>query len=642
MRTFSLTLSLLGIIGGFTAAGCGSDDASVDVTLELVARGPGGSVSSFPAGLGDSVNELTIRTYSGKSLVEQRIVDVREDSLKLPPLPFGEDVWVSVEAAGSSPECENLCVGGTPGVCDDGGTANPLFPGSQTALTSLCQLGTDCTDCGRRTPTEFIAASGASRRLNLSAGDPEITVAILMTPAETFSPAYFVDSAAGATRDLLYEFEGQERAGFASATLPDESSVILVGGARYETLVNATPENGLGGLDDTGMVELLNTIQVYSVATGQFLMMFDSSAPSSAEGEAKWLRLPTGLAFATATALDDSHVLIVGGLMTTNAGSVEFLETSNAAYLLTITALGEGTLEPVGGAPIFGRALHTATMMENGDVVIAGGITGRYLVPAMAGAVDVARFEGGEVTIDSGVLSIAPRALHTATQVDQFAHGILLTGGRSVNGLTTNSEVLYQSGTGLASAPFNPSVGDVDLVTPRFGHTASLYTCPGSVDPYVAVAGGYTEIALGQGLLAGLTPTATIEVYDAGSFFSGDNNVFAFLPPGPSSLSVGRAYASAAALPLSSDLLVVGGFDAAGRTLRSADRIYNADWTECGTLEIGPVPIGGLSEGRALGALFELSNQLMLYTGGTNGQSSVELNEFFNPGDYGLPATYPR
>ena len=39
------------------------------------------------------------------------------------------------------PSCEDSCIYANDGVCDDGG---------DNATTTLCDYGTDCTDCGAR------------------------------------------------------------------------------------------------------------------------------------------------------------------------------------------------------------------------------------------------------------------------------------------------------------------------------------------------------------------------------------------------------------------------------------------------------------------------------------------------------------
>ena len=47
-------------------------------------------------------------------------------------------------SGGSSGRCEDTCASKKDGICDDGG---------QDSVTSLCQWGTDCSDCGRRSGT---------------------------------------------------------------------------------------------------------------------------------------------------------------------------------------------------------------------------------------------------------------------------------------------------------------------------------------------------------------------------------------------------------------------------------------------------------------------------------------------------------
>ena len=72
----------------------------------------------------------------------------------------------------------------------------------------------------------------------------------------------------------------------------------------------------------------------------------------------------------TSTLLPNGKVLIAGGF----AGSGGESNPYTTAELFDVSS---GTFQPVGSMSI-GRSGHTATLLKNGKVLIAGGWTGRY------------------------------------------------------------------------------------------------------------------------------------------------------------------------------------------------------------------------------------------------------------------------
>jgi probable HAF family extracellular repeat protein len=159
----------------------------------------------------------------------------------------------------------------------------------------------------------------------------------------------------------------------------------------------------------------------------------------------------------SATLLPNGKVLVAGGF---NPGgptiaSAEVYDPNTGLFSAT------GSLNTA-------RRDHTATLLPNGKVLIAGG----RLPPAYAGA-EVYDPDTGRFT-PTGSMS-TPRANHTATLLSNGK--VLVTGGLNA-GATLASAELYEPNTGI----FTPTGG---LNTARATHTATLLP-----DGRVLIAGG--------------------------------------------------------------------------------------------------------------------------------------------------------
>jgi len=177
----------------------------------------------------------------------------------------------------------------------------------------------------------------------------------------------------------------------------------------------------------------------------------------------------------TATLLPNGKVLIAGGV---NGGSV--LSSAEIYDPATQTFTATGSM----ASP---REFHTATLLKNGLTLIAGGTDGMNAL----NSAELYDPTAGTFSLATGVMTNA-REKHTATLL---ANGtVLLAGGFNTtqNAALGNAEV-YDPTT----SSFTP-VGP--MVTPRFNHTATLL----ADGMRVLLAGGNT----GQGV------TASTEIYD--------------------------------------------------------------------------------------------------------------------------------
>ncbi len=159
----------------------------------------------------------------------------------------------------------------------------------------------------------------------------------------------------------------------------------------------------------------------------------------------------------TATVLLDGRVLIVGGH---SAGALGEPETFNAqpGAILFDPAAGVFTLLPNGlNTP---RWDHTATLLPDGRILIAGGRDGTGVL----GAVELFDPTTERFTVAPASLT-TPRAGHAATLLPEGQ--VLILGGENAPGVLATAEVFNPAtGTFAATTP--------GLQTPRRNHTATL------------------------------------------------------------------------------------------------------------------------------------------------------------------------
>jgi WD40 repeat protein len=155
----------------------------------------------------------------------------------------------------------------------------------------------------------------------------------------------------------------------------------------------------------------------------------------------------------TATLLPDERVLIAGGLDTLS-GPVQKNLSSAEVY-----QPGTGTFVSTGNL-VWGRSGHTATLLPDGDVLIAGGFN-------TSGA-EIYHPPTGSFTETGSMLS-KPRAEHTATLLTDGR--VLVAGGAyyAPGPRYLDSARLYEPSTRTFTSTGN-------LGTPRAGHTATLLT----------------------------------------------------------------------------------------------------------------------------------------------------------------------
>ena len=275
--------------------------------------------------------------------------------------------------------------------------------------------------------------------------------------------------------------------------------------------------------------------------------------------------------FHTATLLPDGKVLVVGG----DDGSVPFAN----AELFDPEGMGSWVLVGYDGDG-HTRSEHTATLLPNGKVLVAGGSDS--LFKALASAVLFDPAPGSWSSVDA--MNTA-RYDHTATLLPNG--NVLVAGGLILYDNLNKVELFDPAGRWASSAP---------LDTARVHHTTTLLS-----NDEVLIAGGEGE--------AGLLATAQ-------RFVPGDD---AWKPAG----EMTEARASHTATALNGEVLVTGGVGSSGYLYSSERYDPTTDtWT-----------LAEMVHERAFHTATRLSNGMVLVVGGVGPYGLLYEAELFDPAD---------
>lgn len=290
--------------------------------------------------------------------------------------------------------------------------------------------------------------------------------------------------------------------------------------------------------------------------------------------------LATARMFHTATLLNSGTVLVAGGV---DGFAYDALSSAELYSPVTATFTTTGNLNTA-------RIFNTATLLTNGQVLIAGGSDSNWNQVGTAELYDPA---SGIFTF-TGSLN-GTRTSHTATLLNNGK--VLMVGGWNSSGGTITSDAagseLYDPTTGT----FVPSG---NLNTPRDTHTATLLN-----DGTVLIVGGFDS---NSNILS------SAEVYDpvAGTFTV------------TGSLNVGRAVHTATLLN-NGMVLIAGGYDTNGNAIASAELYDPATGSFAVT--------GGMNTPRYDGAQGTLlNNGMVLFAGGQdNNGNTLASAELYDP-----------
>jgi len=263
--------------------------------------------------------------------------------------------------------------------------------------------------------------------------------------------------------------------------------------------------------------------------------------------------------------------------------------------LLAPPALAAGTWTATGSLTTT-RIDHTATLLSNGKVLVAGGFVGTLPNPVLASAELYDPATGAWSATGS---MVHPRHLHTATLLHDGR--VLVAGGAGPDGNQQQSSELYDPAKGTWTATGN-------LNFARQDHTATLL--PNGMDRKVLVAGGSGP----SGLLA------SAELYDPAT---GRWTV-------TGSMHTARQD-QAATLLATGKVLVAGGVGPTPGLLASAELFDPATGTWSATGSLNTARIGHTA------TVLEGGN--VLVAGGSDGSNILASAELYNPATGAWSAT---
>jgi len=223
-----------------------------------------------------------------------------------------------------------------------------------------------------------------------------------------------------------------------TATLISGGRVLITGGTSYASADGRYP-------DSSEAANLPTTAEIYDVATGTF----------SAAGE-----MSTGRLGHTATLLADGTVLVAGGVIDLDRLGGKGFDTASAE--IYDPATGSFT---VVGSMRFERNLHTATLLDDGRVLVTGG--------SYAGA-SAELFDPQARTFSSTGSMKSVRSAHTATKLP---NGSILVAGGALGGECIEEPVSACQPVASMEA-YDPVTGAFEPIgfmsAARWAHTATL------------------------------------------------------------------------------------------------------------------------------------------------------------------------
>lgn len=271
----------------------------------------------------------------------------------------------------------------------------------------------------------------------------------------------------------------------------------------------------------------------------------------------------------TATLLADGRVLAAGGCATAkdpldgpceaHTVSAELFDPSTDTWAAT-------------GSMIEARATHTATLLDDGRVLAAGGCLTPSDVRTCSATTTSEFFDPDTGSWSAAALLGEVRRLHSATRLDDGR--VLVVGGLDENQTLSSAEI-FDPGSGMWSTT-------VPMSTPRYGHTATR------------LAGGRVLVTGGEDAVGpSASPLASAELFDPVSE--------TWTAVG--SLSDAREFHTATLLT-NGMVLVAGGSGPVGTSIRSAETFdpSTATWSSAAAMPIDRVLHAGrrLDDGRIL------------------------------------------
>jgi len=394
--------------------------------------------------------------------------------------------------------------------------------------------------------------------------------------------------------------------GFGSSpVVPGTATIVGTDGSMYSNLVSG------GGVQVAPTVPTTTYSLQVSNAAGAPAASVPTATVSAASGTWSQLNNNTFLVLigATVTALDNGKVLIAGGLDGIGGAPV------NTAILCDATG---ACVQKTG--MVSARAFHTAVKIGNsapnnaGKVLLAGG----YTPPAPATPTTSAEFYDPATDTFGGTTAITgARARHVAVLLGD-GRNVLIAGGTDSGGSNLSSAIMYDAG---AATPVAASVSNT-MSVPRASFTGTLLGS-GSV----LIVGGKTGTLPSDRTADLFDPTGSGSFSPTGALPAGeDKRSHTAVLIGGASTNFGKVLISGG---------VNGAANAGNGTPSSTQFLYTPG---SGTFTAAPT----MATARSNHAAISLSTYSVLICGGTDGTNDLKSCERYDPSSgTGLGTQYP-
>ena len=499
-----------------------------------------------------------------------------------------------------------------------------------TASVTIVGAGTCTITANQAASTNYNAAPQAMQSFSIAKAPTQFTVA-----AQTFV-SFGSTPAISGTLNRGPGFTSVFPASGVTATLKKNGVAVVSPNNPYSPASN--PPNGAFTVSDAGIVPDDYTVTFDFTGNANFLAAPSITTALRVEGFSNAPNMSVGRAGHSSTLMNDGNVLVVGGDDGTGVPPGTPSPTAIAEVYCTAvagptcTSAGDvGTFKAVGSLNT-ARFGHTATLLFDGTVLVAGGITDATSDPtanaevyctAVAGPLCTAPSDVGKFKTVATAMQTA-RAGHTATLLPD--NTVLLVGGVvSSSGPPTNTSEVYCTAMTGPVCTLPADVGKfksaASMATPRDSHTATLLA-----DGTVLVTGGEIDAAG--------NPTNTAEVYCtavAGPLCTAPVDVGSF-KPAASAMSSARSIHTASLLA-DGRVLVAGGVNALpNSTTATADVYCAAIGGPCAAADGTFKPVGDLATARAFHAAALLKDGFALVAGGLDASSvTLKSSELFDP-----------
>ena len=266
---------------------------------------------------------------------------------------------------------------------------------------------------GAGDPADVIAGIGVGYVDLTGSGSDVVDLRVVFGRVDRFMNTSVVDTVSNS--DVQCTSLGTARRGHTASLLPD-GRVFIAGGESVKP----------------SSTQYLETTEYFEPVTGLFV-----PGPSMMANDRTWTREAH-----TATVLNDGTILIAGGIYL-NGTSKDTLKV--ALIYDPATATFQVTPSPGMVSP---RANHTATLLGDGRVLLAGGTSGSASSSTELASTEI--YDPSSQVFCAGPSSQQPRAFHSAVRVSD--NMVALIGGRGAGQLLSSVQFVNVTGCGQGAA----------------------------------------------------------------------------------------------------------------------------------------------------------------------------------------------